>query len=119
MVVVLDTFLTSSVSKRPGIKKSAVSEQCHRWINECELPGHRVLAPAISYYEVLRELEQRQATSQIARLKYFCLQSKHFLPLTTAQLEIAAQLWERPVEAVCQLRIRKRLIATLSLQHRL
>lgn len=51
------------------------------------------MVPAISYYEVLRELEQRQAISQIARLKIFCLQPNRFLPVTTEHLETAAQLW--------------------------
>lgn len=52
-----------------------------------------MLVPAISYYEVLRELEQRQAMSQIVRLNTFCLQPKRFLPLTTDHLAKAAQLW--------------------------
>ena len=51
------------------------------------------MVPAISYYEVLREPEQRQATSQIARLKTFSLQPKRFLALTSVHLETAAQLW--------------------------
>lgn len=95
MVIVLDTFPTSSVSKRPGKIQPTLSDQCHQWINDCEVAGHRVLVPAISYYEVLRELEQRQAMSQIARLKTFCLQPKRFISLTTDHLETAAQLWGR------------------------
>ena len=95
MVIVLDTFPTSSVSKRPGSIQPTVSDHCRQWINECETAGHRVLIPAISYYEVLRELEQRQATSQIARLNMFCLQPKRFLTLTTEHLMVAAQLWGR------------------------
>ncbi len=93
MVIVLDTFPASSVSKRAGSGQLTVSDHCHRWINDCEVAGHRVLVPAISYYEVLRELEQRQATSQIVRLKTFCLQPQRFLSLTTEHLETAAQLW--------------------------
>ncbi len=92
MILVLDSFPTSSVAKRPG-KTLSLSDECHRWVNDCERAGHTVLVPAICYYEVLRELEQRQATSQIARLKAFCLQPGRFLPLTTAHLEEAARLW--------------------------
>lgn len=95
MVIVLDTFPTSSVSKRPGKTQPTVSDQCHQWIGNCQAAGHRILVPAISYYEVLRELEQRQATSQIDRLKAFCLQPQRFLPVTTDHLETAAQLWGR------------------------
>ena len=93
MVIVLDTFPTSSVSKRPGNKQATVSDQCHQWVNDCEAAGHRVLVPAICYYEVMRELEQRQANSQIVRLKAFCLQPHRFITLATAHLEVAAQLW--------------------------
>ncbi len=93
MIIVLDTFPLSSVSKRPGNSSPTLSDKCRQWIYDCESAGHRILVPAISYYEVLRELEQRQALSQIARLKIFCLQRQRFLPLTTAHLESAAQLW--------------------------
>lgn len=92
MVIVLDTFPASSVAKRPG-KEPSLLDQCRDWVDACEAAGHRVLVPAISYYEVLRELELRQAASQIARLKAFCLQPRRFVPLTTAHLEEAARLW--------------------------
>jgi predicted nucleic acid-binding protein len=95
MVIILDTFPTGSVSKRPGNVHDSVSDQCHQWINACETAGHRLLVPAISYYEVLRELEQRRAISQITRLKTFCLQPRRFLALTTDHLETAAKLWGR------------------------
>jgi predicted nucleic acid-binding protein len=93
MVILLDTFPMSSVAKRPGAQVLTLSDECRQWIHDCEAAGHRVLAPAIAYYEALRELEQRQAASQITRLKAFCLQPRRFVPLTTAQLEAAAQMW--------------------------
>ena len=92
MIIVLDTFPTSSVAKRPG-KKPTLTDQCHRWINDCEAAGHTILVPAIAYYEALREMEQRQATSQVERLKAFCLLPGRFIPVTTAHLEMAARLW--------------------------
>src|SRR5580700_6504135 len=93
MVIVLDTFPTSCVSKRPGSNNLTVSERCHVWVDACEAAGHRILVPEICYYESLRELEQRQAKSQIARLRTFCLDPERFLPLSTEQIEKAAQLW--------------------------
>jgi len=93
MVIVLDTFPTSCVSKRPGSGVPGVSDRCREWINECEIAGHQIMIPAISYFEALRELEQRQATNQILRLKRFCLQPHRFISLTTAHLELAAKLW--------------------------
>lgn len=92
MILILDTFPTSSVAKRPG-KQPTLSDRCHEWIDDCENAGHTVLVPAIAYYEALREFEQRRATGQIARLKVFCLPPTRFIPLTTAHLEMAAQMW--------------------------
>lgn len=92
MIIVLDTFPTSSVSKLEG-RRRTLSDQCHQWVGDCEDAGHTILVPAIAYYEALRELEQRQATSQIVRLREFCLLSTRFMPLTTAHIETAARLW--------------------------
>lgn len=92
MILLLDTFPTSSVAKRPG-KTPTLSDQCREWVEGCEAAGHTVLVPAIAYYEVLRELEQRRAAAQIQRLREFCLHPSRFIPLTTAHLETAARLW--------------------------
>jgi predicted nucleic acid-binding protein len=92
MIIVLDTFPASSVGKRSGTTAS-VLDQCRQWIEACEAAGHRILVPAIAYYEALRELELRQAATQIARLQAFCLQPRRFIPLTTQHLETAARLW--------------------------
>lgn len=92
MVIILDTFPTSSTGKLPG-NSATMLDQCRQWIAACETAGHRILIPAISYYEALRELEMRRAVSQIVRLKVFCLQAPRFIPLTTDHLEIAAQFW--------------------------
>ena len=92
MILVLDTFPTSCVAKRPG-KSPTLSDRCHQWVDECEAAGHAILIPAIAYYEALRELEQRQATAQIRRLRQYCLRPSRFIPLTTAHLETAAGLW--------------------------
>jgi predicted nucleic acid-binding protein len=92
VIIVLDTFPVSSVSKRPG-NEATLSDQCRQWINDCEVAGHRVLVPAISYYEALRELEQRHAAAQILRLQAFSLRAHRFLPLTRPHLESAAKLW--------------------------
>lgn len=92
MIIVLDTFPVSSTGKHPGTTLTLL-DQCRQWIDDCEGAGHLVLVPAICYYEALREMELRQAVSQIARLKQFCLQSRRFMPLTVNELELAAQLW--------------------------
>ena len=93
MVIILDTFPASSICKLPDSRRRSISDQCREWIIACEAAGHRTLVPAIAYYEVLRELEQREAHRQIDRLRSFCLQVDRFVPLVTAHLEKAAQLW--------------------------
>lgn len=92
MIIILDTFPTSSTGKLLG-KIPTLLDRCQQWIGACETAGHRMIVPAISYYEALREMEMRRATGQIARLKTFCLTTNRFLPLTTNHLELAAQLW--------------------------
>ena len=70
------------------------SETCYQWILDCAAAGNRVVIPAVCYYEALREMERRNAKSKIARLRQFCFsEPNRFLPLTTADLELAAQLW--------------------------
>jgi predicted nucleic acid-binding protein len=59
----------------------------------CEYAGATILVPGIAYYEVLREIERRTATAQKTRLQRYCFQPGRFIPLTTAQLDLAAQVW--------------------------
>lgn len=94
--LVLDTFPLSSVGKQaPGpAAPLTVSEQCHRWIRACLVAGNPILSPAIAYYEVLREMERIQATTQIRRIQQFCAAApRRFLSITDAHLEVAAHLW--------------------------
>lgn len=95
-VIVLDTFPLSCTGKRepaPGLALTQ-SEACHRWIKSCIAAGHQVVAPAICYYEVLREMERLGATSQIRRIQNFCFATPgRFLSITDAHLEGAARLW--------------------------
>jgi predicted nucleic acid-binding protein len=54
------------------------------------------MVPAICYYEVLRELERLQATSQISRLREFCSAvAGRYLSITDSDLDMAAKLWAR------------------------
>ncbi len=97
-VLILDTFPLSSTAEReppPGVAPTTL-DLCHRWILDCVAAGNRVVAPAISYYEALRELERLHATGQIARLRAFChTVPNRYLSLTDEDLELAAKLWGR------------------------
>jgi len=95
-VIVLDTFPLSSTGKLeppPGVVPSTL-DRCHRWVRDCVAAGNRVVVPAISYYEALREMERLNATGQIARLRAFCRAvPDRYLSLKDADLELAAKLW--------------------------
>lgn len=95
-LIVLDTGPLSNcvvrVSHRPDTPPTP-SEACRQWLTACERNGATILVPAIAYYECLREIERRQAASQKQRLREYCFQAERFVPLTTAHLELAAQLW--------------------------
>lgn len=95
-VIVLDTFPLSSAAKREPPFGAALTmlDQCQQWIKDCIAAQHYVVAPAICYYEALRELERLGAVSQIARLRAFCHAiPDRYLSLTDAHLDLAAQLW--------------------------
>ena len=94
-LIILDTGPLSNcvVEVAKPFEVPKVSQQCRQWIDDCEKSGISLLVPAVAYYEALRELELRSASSQIARLKGFCLRSDRFIPLRTDDLEAAARLW--------------------------
>ena len=97
-VIVLDTFPLSSTAKqelRAGARLS-VLDHCHQWVKQCVQSGSRIVAPAVTYYETLRELERLNAVSQIARLRAFChAVPDRYLSLTDADIDLAARLWAR------------------------
>jgi len=53
MIIILDTFPTSSTGKKSGITPTRL-DQCRSWVDACDTAGHQILIPAISYYEALR-----------------------------------------------------------------
>lgn len=97
-VIVLDTFPLSSAAKREpdlGVTPTRL-DVCQQWIKDCIAGGNSIVAPAISYYETLRELERLGAVSQIARLRAFCHAVPfRYISLADAHLDLASQLWGR------------------------
>lgn len=95
-IIILDTFPLSSTAKReprPGTSPTML-DNCYQWIKEGLRAGNRVIAPAMSYYETLRELERLNATAQIRRLRAFChAVPDRYLPITDSDLDRAALLW--------------------------
>lgn len=72
-VIVLDTGpLSNCVVPFANPRQAPTpSQQCRQWLRDCEEAGAILMAPAITYYEALREVERRKATAKIARLKTF------------------------------------------------
>lgn len=97
-VIVLDTFPLSSTGKREALPGAPPTQLnlCHRWIRDCVDAGNRIVVPAISYYESIRELERLDARTQLSRLRAFCRAVPgRYLSLTDADLDLAARLWGR------------------------
>lgn len=68
-VVVLDTGPLGIATKRRGVPDA---EACREWIGRGIRQGASFIVPAITYYEVCRELERLKNTAGIARLNAFC-----------------------------------------------
>lgn len=95
-IIILDTGVLSNCVVQIKTQHSTPltpSEACRQWLTDCEQNGATILVPAIIYYETLREIERRKATTQRRRLVEYCFMPSRFIPLTTTHLESAALLW--------------------------
>lgn len=95
-IIVLDTGPLSNCVVPSGLPGEMLtpSQQCRKWIEDCEQSGVLLLVPAICYYETRRELERRNAAAKMKRLEQFVFSiANRYIPLTTAHLEEAARLW--------------------------
>jgi len=92
LTVVLDTSPLSTVTKRRGV---AEADACRQWVADRRRAGHNILAPAIAYYEVARELDRAGNTVGLARLDAFCQVPGCYLPLTDSALKLAVKLWAK------------------------
>src|SRR3569833_3698981 len=90
LTIVLDTSPLSTVTKRAGVPDA---DACRQWMVDCQRGGHQLVAPAMAYYEVARELHRAGNASGIQRLDAFCSVPGRYLPLTDAALRRAARLW--------------------------
>jgi hypothetical protein len=91
--IILDTFPLSCVGK-PKESTQGEADFCREWVFACVLAGNLIYVPEICYYETLRELERRQAATQIKKLKNFCIAEEYrFIRINSYHLEEAAKLW--------------------------
>jgi predicted nucleic acid-binding protein len=73
-------------------RRSAVAVSCEQWLATLLTAGRRVIVPEITDYEVRRELLRMGRTKGITRLDGLA-QSTEYLPITTAAMRRAADLW--------------------------
>jgi hypothetical protein len=93
-VLVLDTFVLSSVSRKIAFPPITLSEKAGSWVSDCDLAGHKIIVPSICYYECIRELERRGALLQIKRLDEFCFaEPDRFISITDDHLRVASKMW--------------------------
>jgi predicted nucleic acid-binding protein len=62
------------------------------WIQDSLASGHHVVVPEIADYEVRRELLRADRITGLARLDSL-VQELDYLPISTAAMRLAAQLW--------------------------
>lgn len=88
--VLLDTgplgFLTSPLSKKGD------PAACKQWLKSLLAVGRRVVVPEITDYELRRELLRARKSKSIARLDALNV-TAGYLPLNTAAMRLAAELW--------------------------
>ena len=66
------------------------------WLSRCLLSGHRIIVPAIVYYELKRELLRANKTLGVVRLETFASATPgRYLPLSDEALRFAAELWAK------------------------
>lgn len=78
--------LLSAPPRRPDV------QACRRWLTRLIAAGVRMVVPEIIDYELRRELLRARKTSSVARLDALA-QTAEYLPITTAAMRRAAELW--------------------------
>jgi len=78
--------LLTAPPRRPGARA------CSRWLAGLLTAGVRVIVPEITDYELRRELLRAGKTASVGRLDALG-QTTEYLPLTTAAMRRAAELW--------------------------
>jgi predicted nucleic acid-binding protein len=89
-VIVLDTGPLGIVTKP---LKAAEVIAINQWVMDCVANGKSVFVPEMADYEIRRELIRSTNTAGIARLDTFNAAPGRYLPLTTAAMRKAADLW--------------------------
>lgn len=88
-LIVLDTGPVGLGGKAPGLPEAM---RFHAWIRTLLAGGDRVAVPEIARYEVRRELFRLRVSGGLRRLDQLH-PTLAFLPITSAVMDIASELW--------------------------
>lgn len=88
-IVLLDTGPLGLVTNP---RRSPMSLQCARWLQELSSNSVRIVVPEIADYEIRRELLRANKTNGLSRLDAL-IDLAEYLPITTAAMRQAAQFW--------------------------
>jgi predicted nucleic acid-binding protein len=88
-LVFLDSGPLGYLANAPG---RPTADRCRRWAKDLAAAGTRVIVPEIADYEVRRKLLHIGAVASVARLDQVKA-TLTYLPLTTAAMLRAADLW--------------------------
>jgi predicted nucleic acid-binding protein len=73
-------------------KRSGPADDCNRWLRGLVAAGVRVVVPEVADYEVRRELLRAGKVGGVSRLEALA-GALEYLPITTAAMRRAAELW--------------------------
>ena len=88
-MVILDSGPVGLPAPRSGVLPA---EACRQWQRGLPARGARMILPEITDYEVRRELLRINNVNGLTRLDRLA-QNLEYLPLTTAAMRKAAELW--------------------------
>lgn len=89
--VFIDSGPLALLTQRRGV---AAADDCRRWMGQRTAQGFRFGIPEIVDYELRRELIRAGKTGSVARLDALISDPLiSYLPLSTASMHLAAQLW--------------------------
>ena len=90
-LIVLDSTPLGLIGQKRDYRQA---EECREWAQRHVKAGDRLVVPEIVDYEVRRELLRLRKLSAVRKLEAFnAARPDRFLPLTSAALRRAAELW--------------------------
>ena len=88
--IILDSGPLGLILQRSG---HAQADACREWLKRHLMAGRNVVLPEIVDYEIRRELLRLKNASAITKLDGFASAPGRYLPLNTAAMRHAAELW--------------------------